>query len=55
MFEFSVEGYYKWMQNQIDYVNNAQLRANETVESQLIYGNGRAYGGRYFSKRGPAK
>ena len=55
MFEFSVEGYYKWMQNQIDYVNNAQLRANETVESQLIYGSGRAYGGELFIKKRTGK
>lgn len=51
MFEFSIEGYYKVMQNQIDYINNAQLQANETVESQLVYGNGRAYGGELFIKK----
>jgi hypothetical protein len=51
MFEMSIEGYYKWMQNQIDYVNGAQLVANETVENQLVYGNGRAYGGEFFFKK----
>jgi hypothetical protein len=51
MFELSVEGYYKWMQNQIDYVNGAQLIANETVENQLVYGNGRAYGAEFFFKK----
>ena len=51
MFEFSVEGYYKWMQNQIDYRNGASLIANETVESQLLYGVGRAYGGEVFLKK----
>jgi hypothetical protein len=51
MFEFSIEGYYKWMQDQIDYVDGAQLVANETVENQLVYGNGRAYGGEFFLKK----
>ena len=51
MFEFSLEGYYKWMQNQIDYRNGASLIANETVESQLLYGSGRAYGGEVFFKK----
>lgn len=43
-YELSAETYYKWMQNQIDYKNGAQLRANDNVESQLLYGVGRAYG-----------
>ncbi len=43
-YELSVETYYKWMQNQIDYKNGAQLRANDNLESQLLYGVGRAYG-----------
>ena len=55
MFELSVEGYYKWMQNQIDYVNGATLRANETVESQLLYGVGRAYGAEFFFKKKEGK
>lgn len=43
--EFSAEVYYKWMQNQIDYKSGAQLRANDNVESQLLFGGvGRAYG-----------
>ena len=32
------------MQNQIDYKNGAQLIANVNVESQLLFGKGRAYG-----------
>ncbi len=55
MFEMSIEGYYKWMQNQIDYKNGASLIANETVESQLLYGNGRAYGGELFLKKRAGK
>lgn len=43
-YEFSTEAYYKWMQNQIDYKDGAQLLVNQEVESLLTYGSGRAYG-----------
>lgn len=43
-YEFSAEVYYKYLQNQIDYKDGAQLQFNENVESQLLYGKGRAYG-----------
>jgi hypothetical protein len=55
MFELSVEGYYKWMQNEIDYKNGAELTANETVESELLYGAGQAYGGEFFLKKKTGK
>jgi hypothetical protein len=54
-YEFSVETYYKSMQNQIDYKNGAQLIANENVESQLLYGKGRAYGIEFFLKKKAGK
>jgi hypothetical protein len=50
-YEFSAEVYYKWLQNQIDYKNGAQLIANQNVESQLVYGVGRAYGLELFLKK----
>ncbi|MDE3144212.1 MAG: TonB-dependent receptor [Bacteroidota bacterium] len=50
-FEFSVETYYKWLQNQIDYRSGADLQANDNVESELIYGSGRAYGIEFFLKK----
>ena len=50
-FEFSAEVYYKSLQNQIDYKNGAQLNANEKVESQLLFGKGRAYGIELFLKK----
>jgi hypothetical protein len=51
MFEFSAEIYYKWLQNQIDYKDGAQLIANQDVESQLVYGTGRSYGIELFLKK----
>ncbi|WP_231490695.1 TonB-dependent receptor [Pedobacter sp. Leaf170] len=50
-YEFSGEIYYKWMQNQIDYKNAAQLLANSNIESELLYGTGRAYGLELFFKK----
>ncbi|MES2427752.1 MAG: TonB-dependent receptor [Bacteroidota bacterium] len=50
-YEFSTEVYYKSLQNQIDYKNGAQLIANQDVESQLVYGRGRAYGWEVFFKK----
>ncbi|WP_145857100.1 TonB-dependent receptor [Pedobacter suwonensis] len=50
-YELSAEIYYKWLQNQIDYKNAAQLLANSNVESELIYGIGRAYGMELFFKK----
>jgi hypothetical protein len=50
-YEFSAEIYYKWLQNQIDYKNGAQLIGNTDVESLLTYGTGRAYGLELFLKK----
>lgn len=50
-YEFSAEVYYKHMQNQIDYKPGAELLLNENVESQLLYGFGRAYGLELFMKK----
>jgi hypothetical protein len=51
MYEFSAEVYYKYLQNQIDYKNGAQLNFNENVESQILFGMGRAYGFELFLKK----
>ncbi len=50
-YEASLELYYKWMQNQIDYRNGADIFLNEQVESQLVYGRGRSYGSEFFLKK----
>ncbi|MCU0328012.1 MAG: TonB-dependent receptor [Chitinophagales bacterium] len=54
-FEFNVETYYKILQNQIDYKTGALLRANETIDKDLIYGDGRAYGVELFFKKNTGK
>lgn len=43
-FQFSVETYYRWMYNQLDLKNGAEIRANEHIEGELLFGIGRSYG-----------
>jgi hypothetical protein len=43
-YELSVEGYLKFNQNQIDYINGANLLINRYLEGDLLSGQGRAYG-----------
>jgi hypothetical protein len=50
-YELSAELYYRYMQNQIDYKNGAQLIANTNVESQLLFGHGRAYGLELYARK----
>ena len=50
-YEFSAEVYYKPMQNQIEYRNGTDLRGNQNVEADLVYGEGRAYGLELFFKK----
>jgi hypothetical protein len=54
-YEFSGEVYYKTMQNQIEYKNAARLIANANVESQLLFGSGRAYGLELYAKKRAGK
>lgn len=42
--EASVEGYYKQLENILDYKNGANLYLNSTLEADLLSGTGRAYG-----------
>jgi len=51
LLEFSVEAYYKKMQNTIDYRDGAEVTLNPTVEGELLYGEGRAYGVEFLLKK----
>ena len=50
-YEFTAEAYYKEMDNVLDYRNGADLFLNETVESQLLFGKGRAFGIEFMIKK----
>ncbi|MCA1752119.1 MAG: TonB-dependent receptor [Flavobacteriales bacterium] len=43
-YEASIEVYYKDYQNLLDYRDNAQLLLNQSLETELLQGIGRAYG-----------
>ena len=51
IYEFSAEVYFKYLQNQIDYKDGAEVTLNENAESQLLFGTGRAYGLELFLKK----
>lgn len=44
LFEFSAETYYKAMQHQVDYKDGADINTVPDIESELLFGKGRAYG-----------
>lgn len=44
MWEFSAETYYKVLQNVLEYRDGAELILNEHLETELLQGDGRAYG-----------
>ncbi|MGM0620206.1 MAG: TonB-dependent receptor plug domain-containing protein, partial [Bacteroidota bacterium] len=50
-FETSLEVYYRDLKNQIDYKNGAELIFNSTVEAELVFGRGWAYGAELMMKR----
>ncbi len=50
-YELSAETYYKSMQNQVDYRNGARIFSNEAIETQLLFGKGRAYGIEWLVKK----
>lgn len=54
-YQTSVEAYYKNMQNQIDYKDGADINTVPDVESELLFGKGRAYGIEFLVKKTQGK
>lgn len=54
-YQLSSEIYYRWMQNQIDLKNGADINANELIEGELLFGVGRAYGLELLLKKNTGK
>lgn len=44
MFEFSVEGFYKDMKNQLDFKDGADIMGRDVIETEILSGKGRSYG-----------
>lgn len=54
-YEFSAEAYYKTTQNQLDYLDGADLLINSFVEGEILSGDGRAYGLELYAKKNTGK
>lgn len=44
MFEFSIEGFYKDMKNQLDFKDGADIMGRDVIETEILSGKGRSYG-----------
>jgi hypothetical protein len=49
--ELSVEGYYKILKNILDYKGGAELLMNDHLETDILNGNGKAYGIEFMLKK----
>lgn len=55
IYKFSVEAYYKNLQNTVDYKDGAEIFGNENIESELVFGKGRAYGTEFLLEKTKGK
>lgn len=53
--KFTTEAYYKWMYNNIEYREGANLVLNNDFESELVQGSGNAYGTEFLLRRENAR
>lgn len=53
--EFSLEGYYKTMEDLLDYKIGAKLILNDNLETELLQGEGKAYGVEFLVKKNRGK
>ena len=54
-YEMSVETYYRNIQNQLDFIDGADLFFNELIEADVLSGVGRAYGLELYLKKNEGK
>ncbi len=54
-FEASIEAYYRETQNQLDYIDGADLLLNQFFEGDVLSGDGRAYGVELMLKKNAGK
>nr|WP_299068510.1 carboxypeptidase-like regulatory domain-containing protein [uncultured Allomuricauda sp.] len=50
-YELSIEGYYKQQRNLLDYKVGAQLLLNQAIETEVLQGDGKAYGVEFLLKK----
>ena len=54
-YSLEVETFYKDIQNRIDYINGANLIANNEIETVILNGKARAYGAEFLFKKNEGK
>jgi len=54
-YELSLEGYYRRMENVLDFKTGADLFLNENVETEILQGDGKAYGIEFLIKKNRGK
>lgn len=54
-YELSLEGYYRRMENVLDFKTGADLFLNENVETEILQGDGKAYGVEFLIKKNRGK
>lgn len=55
MYEISLEGYFKKLKNIVDYKVGANLLLNETIETEILQGEGKTYGIEFLIKKTTGK
>jgi len=50
-FFLSIEGYYKWLRNQVEYREGANALFTTTIEDELVFGRGWSYGGEFLIRK----
>ncbi len=50
-YEFSLEAYYKEMDNVLDYEDGTDIMLNENIEANILSGQGRSYGLEFYLKK----
>lgn len=54
-YSLEIESFYKWIQNRIDYIDGANLIANNAIEQVILNGRSRAYGLEFLLKKNDGK
>lgn len=54
-YSLEVEGYYKELRNRLDYIDGANLIANDAIEQVILSGEARAYGAELLLKKNKGK
>ncbi len=54
-YSLEIESYYKTVDNRIDYIDGADLIANNTIETEILQGESRAYGLEFLLQKNTGK